>query len=170
MTMFSQFTNQTSKKVRKSSLNIPKTTAFVQALVSEGVRISYGGLATVALELGEVKPSGQSLGQRGIGLVKALPGVCQPMVCRGGNPNGETFGTYHKKSIAAWEDQGITFDVDELVAKPVLGKDTAAEAVLTWLESIDPETGEPLEEEPTLENDLPTGLESDDDPTDDDQS
>ena len=131
--MLAQFANKSLKKSKKSSLSIPKTTEFVRAVSDQDLRLSYGALSTVALVLGEVQESGQSLGQRGIGLVKALPPELQPMVCRGGSPSGETFGTYHRKAIAAW-----TVELrEDLMELPVIGKDVVGEAVGTWIESLD---------------------------------
>lgn len=67
----------------KSKLEIPVTTAFVQALVSNKLRISYAALADASEALGEHTATGMSSGQRGAKLVLGLPQELQPHVCRG---------------------------------------------------------------------------------------
>lgn len=99
MGMFDKFAKTASKSSSKvSSTEIPQTTAFLQALVNEGIRLSYTGLALAARELGE-NTSGQMPGQRGAALVKELPLELQPHVCRG----GKSLGSYAKGMTWATE-------------------------------------------------------------------
>ena len=129
--MFAKFVKVSESK-RKAVVSIPQTEAFVTAVTSEGIRLSYGALSLAALALGEVKPSGQSAGQRGASLVKVLPEVLQHMVCRGGNPDSERHGTYHRKALESWKLDPR----EDLLELPVMGKDEVIEAVKIWQEGL----------------------------------
>ena len=48
--MFEKFASTPARKPSTKSVELPVTTAFVQALVSEGLRLSYGALAQAARE------------------------------------------------------------------------------------------------------------------------
>jgi hypothetical protein len=67
---------------QRSAPELPRTRAFVEALVNHKHRITYAALADASELLGEHNPSGLSAGQRGSALVKALPIELQPHVCR----------------------------------------------------------------------------------------
>ena len=87
-----------------------ETTAFLQAVVDNGFRLSYGALAAAAKILGE-NTSGQSPAQRGSALVKQLPEALQPYVCR-------HKGNYASGADAKWADGAPK--LAELVKLPVI--------------------------------------------------
>jgi hypothetical protein len=96
-----ELANKPSTKAKtKTSLNIPRTTAFVQEMANAGLRVTYAALADASQQLGEHTPSGLSAGQRGSSIVGHLPGNLQTAVCN-------SQGRYNKKTIEVWERTGV---------------------------------------------------------------
>lgn len=149
--MFDKLKNKTVKpskqKARTSTVEIPRTQAFVEALVSGKLRLSYAALADASEALGEHEASGLSAGQRGSAILRNLPIELQPHICRGN-------GKYAKGT--EWDTE-IPADLkDRSFVRP--------EKVHEFVAAFEKAT-----EEATMENDVPTGLESEDDPSDDDE-
>ena len=135
--MFEKFavTKSTSTST-SSTVELTRTTEFLQCVVDKGYRLSYGALAAAAKILGE-NTSGQSPAQRGSALVKQLPEALQPFVCR-------HKGNYAKGADSKWHDGAP--EMAELLKLPVIQrtvdtKDWAANeivagAVEIWEESL----------------------------------
>jgi hypothetical protein len=121
--MFEKFAKTPAKTVApKQELTL--TTAFVQALSAEGLRLSYAALAGAARILGE-DLSGQIPAQRGAKLVKSLPATLQPFVCR-------KSGGYAKGVVASFGEDAPK----GLVDLPVITAKEVAEAVGTWEDAV----------------------------------
>lgn len=120
--MFAKFAASTSSSVSTTNMiELPLTEAFLRAVVGEGYRLNYAGLAMAAKALGE-NTSGQKLGQRGSKLVKVLPVELQPHVCR---KNGK-----YAKGVT-WETQVP----GDLISRPVITEESVESAVKVWLET-----------------------------------
>ena len=120
--MFEKFASTPARKPSTKSVELPVTTAFVQALVAEGLRLSYGALAQAARTLGE-DDSNQILAQRGAGLVKSLPETLQPHICR-------KAGGYKKGILEGFK----TELPEDLCDRPVVNAGTVGEALEIFLE------------------------------------
>lgn len=92
--MFERFAKSSSKSESKVEITLTQTEAFLQAVVGEGFRLSYGALTLAARAFGE-DSSGQIPAQRGGKLVKSLRVELQPFVCRksGRYAKGTTWDT-----------------------------------------------------------------------------
>lgn len=162
--MFEKVAKKASKSSSKGSTSrnsqeMPRTRAFVQALVNNNTRISYAGLASAAELLGEHTPSGLSAGQRGSQLVKGLPTALQPHVCRsnGGYAKGTEWDCevpsdlkrrdYIKPNavpayVQAFIDATDASEEPEAEAEPEAELEADLEADFEGA-PFDPETGEP---------------------------
>ena len=115
--MFEKIAVRPTKAV-KTVLNLEKTSAFVQAVVEAGCRLSYASLALAARAFKE-DSSTQIPAQRGSKLVKALPEAVQPFICR-------KAGNYAK---------GISWAVDvpaDLEDRPVIISESVGAALKEW--------------------------------------
>ena len=119
----------------KSSLEIPVTIEFVQALVSNKLRISYAALADASEALGEHTATNMSNGQRGAKLVLGLPSELQPHVCRGN-------GNYSKGQ--EWADEDV--DIKSLRKIDYVRPERVIEFVQAFVQAQ--EADEPDEDEP----------------------
>lgn len=145
-----------SSETRRNRKELPRTVAFLSALAAHDLRLSYAALAEASEALGEHTPSGLSAGQRGSQIVKNLPERLQPLVCRSN-------GGYQKGT--EWKVDGETITAQTMKKLDYVLPSEIHAYVEAFVKSESPATAEP-EVEPTLENDVPTGLESEDDPTD----
>lgn len=124
---------------RKATREMPRTQAFVQALVDIDHRITYAALADAAEQLGEHEPSGLSAGQRGAGLVKHLPLQLQPHVCRSN-------GSY--KADTSWD----TEVPGNLRQRNYVRPEAVGEFVQAFIAATDEEQSEEAPaEEPSIE-------------------
>jgi hypothetical protein len=121
--MFEKFASTPARKSSTQKVELTVTTAFVQALVSEGLRLSYGALAQASRTLGE-DASTQILAQRGAGLVKSLPVILQPHVCR-------KAGGYKKGVLESFK---VELPGD-LCDRPVIDAKSVGEALEIFLNS-----------------------------------
>lgn len=155
-----------AKTAKKAEL--PLTNAFVLALMTSNLRLSYGALADASELLGEHTASGLSAGQRGSQICKNLRVELQPQICRsnGSYAKGTEWPEVPTADIATLKK--ISHVKPEVVAEYVQAfidaNDAASETVIeTPAEAPDESLVEAL-----LDDDDATGLESDDDPSDDD--
>lgn len=121
--MFEKLAKPVAKKAKSTSApEMPQTLAFLACVRDKGYRLSYGGFAQAARNLGE-DSSTQILGQRGAFLVKKIPADLQPYVCQKG-------GGYSK---------GVTWEVEtpaDLRDRPLITEETVADAITTWQKAV----------------------------------
>lgn len=120
--MFTQFANNIQSTTNNQEIKMEKTTQFVQAVVSEGLRLSYGALAEAARLLGE-DSSNIIKAQRGASLVKKLPVTLQPHIC-------QSKGSYSSK--VSWN----TEVPKDLLQRPVIRENAVNTAITAWIDSL----------------------------------
>ncbi len=116
--MFEKIAKSPSKKSKKKSVSLEKTSEFLQAVIDAGCRLSYTSLAHAAKALKE-DTSTQIAAQRGAALTKQLSEAQQPFICR-------KAGTYAS---------GITWKVDvpsDLGDRPVILAEGLGAALKEW--------------------------------------
>jgi hypothetical protein len=159
--VISKATQPSKSSAQAARQEMPRTEAFLQALINFEHRLTYAALADAAAALGEHTPSGLSAGQRGSALAKKLPLELQPHVCRslGGYAKGVTWecdvpGNLRNRAyvrpeqvlefIQAFEENEAQADA-EAVAQPEEQPVDIGPGEEIEPPAYDPETGEPLE-------------------------